>query len=93
MVLLNNPQLLLLDEPTNHLDIQILKWLEIWLNQFSGAVMIISHDRTFLDRTITRVLDLNPETHKVRSYQGSYSDYIEQRTRSSIINGNGTMTK
>ena len=81
LVLLSDPQLLLLDEPTNHLDIEMLEWLEDWLNQFRGAALIISHDRTFLERTVTRILDLNPESHTIRSYEGSYSDYIEQSLR------------
>jgi len=81
LVLLSDPQLLLLDEPTNHLDIEMLEWLEDWLNQFHGAALIISHDRTFLERTVTRILDLNPESHTIRSYEGSYSDYIEQNLR------------
>lgn len=81
LVLLGDPQLLLLDEPTNHLDISILEWLEDWLNEFRGAVLIISHDRTFLDHTITRILDLNPETKTIRSYDGTYHGYIEQVTR------------
>jgi ATP-binding cassette, subfamily F, member 3 len=78
-VLLSNPQLLLLDEPTNHLDIKMLEWLEHWLNDFRGAVLIVSHDRTFLDRTVTRILDLDPATHAVREYTGNYSDYVEQK--------------
>jgi ATP-binding cassette subfamily F protein 3 len=77
LVLLAEPQLLLLDEPTNHLDIEMLEWLEDWLNEFSGAALIVSHDRAFLERTVTRVLDLNPATHTVKSYEGSYNDYIE----------------
>jgi ATP-binding cassette subfamily F protein 3 len=77
LVLLSDPQLLLLDEPTNHLDIEMLEWLEDWLNQFRGAALIISHDRTFLERTVTRILDLNSQTHSIRSFEGSYSDYIE----------------
>jgi ATP-binding cassette subfamily F protein 3 len=78
-VLLSDPQLLLLDEPTNHLDIKMLEWLERWLNDFRGAALIVSHDRTFLDRTVTRVLDLDPTTHTVRDYTGNYSDYVEQK--------------
>jgi len=81
LVLLTDPQLLLLDEPTNHLDIEMLEWLEDWLIEFRGTALIISHDRTFLERTVSRILDLNPETHTIRSYEGSYSDYIEQNMR------------
>jgi len=81
LVLLSNPRLLLLDEPTNHLDIGMLEWLETWLEQFSGAALIVSHDRTFLEHTVTRILDLNPRTHTLHSYEGAYTDYIEQVTR------------
>ncbi|MGD8402968.1 MAG: ABC-F family ATP-binding cassette domain-containing protein [Anaerolineales bacterium] len=77
-VLLEEPHLLLLDEPTNHLDIVILEWLEGWLGRFNGGVMIVSHDRAFLDNTVTSILDLNPETQTIRTYKGNYSDYLEQ---------------
>jgi ATP-binding cassette subfamily F protein 3 len=76
-VLLSEPQLLLLDEPTNHLDIDALEWLEEWLGRFQGAALIISHDRAFLDRTVSRILDLDPLTHDVADYAGNYSAYIE----------------
>jgi len=77
-VLLEEPNLLLLDEPTNHLDIEMLEWLEGWLNRFQGAALIVSHDRAFLDNTVHSVLDLNPETHGIRLYKGNYTDYVEQ---------------
>jgi len=77
-VLLEEPHLLLLDEPTNHLDIEMLEWLEGWLNKFQGAALIVSHDRAFLDNTVTSILDMNPATHTVREYKGNYSHYIEQ---------------
>jgi ATP-binding cassette subfamily F protein 3 len=78
LVLLGEPQLLLLDEPTNHLDIEMLEWLESWLSDYPGAALIVSHDRTFLDHTVSRVLDLDPETHTIREYTGNYSAYLEQ---------------
>ena len=78
-VLLSDPQLLLLDEPTNHLDIEVLEWLERWLVGFRGAALIVSHDRTFLDRTVTHILDLDPITRATREYTGNYSEYVAQR--------------
>lgn len=79
LVLLSEPQLLLLDEPTNHLDIAMLEWLEDWLNRYPGAVLIVSHDRTFLDHTVSRILDMDARHHTVREYAGNYSAYVEQR--------------
>jgi ATP-binding cassette, subfamily F, member 3 len=78
-VLLGSPQLLLLDEPTNHLDLEMLDWLENWLNGYDGAVLIVSHDRAFLDRTTTAILDMDPLTHTIRRYEGNYSDYLDQK--------------
>ena len=78
LILLDEPQLLLLDEPTNHLDIGMLAWLESWLANFSGGVLIVSHDRAFLDQTVTRILDLNPHSHTLREYPGNYSSYLQQ---------------
>lgn len=77
-VLLTEPNLLLLDEPTNHLDLPMLEWLEDWLSHFAGAVLLVSHDRVFLDRSVNRVLYLDPQTHTLREYAGNYSDYLEQ---------------
>ena len=77
-VLLEEPHLLLLDEPTNHLDIAMLEWLEDWLNRFNGAALIVSHDRAFLDNTVTSILDLDPEMHTIHAYKGNYSAYLEQ---------------
>jgi ATP-binding cassette subfamily F protein 3 len=78
-VLIAEPQLLILDEPTNHLDLDMLEWLENWMNGYPGAALIVSHDRTFLDRTVTGVLELDPQTHSTRSFSGNYSDYLEQK--------------
>lgn len=80
-VLLDDPHLLLLDEPTNHLDIEMLEWLEDWLNGFKGAALIVSHDRTFLDNTVTRVLELDSSTHNVKSYEGNYSEYLDAKEK------------
>lgn len=78
-VLLEEPHLLLLDEPTNHLDIEMLEWLEGWLAKFTGAALIVSHDRAFLDNTVTSILELDPNTHGIKSYPGNYADYLEQK--------------
>lgn len=79
-LLLAEPSLLLLDEPTNHLDLDALSWLEEFLARYQGAVLIVSHDRVFLDRTVNRVIELNAETHQVREFQGGYSDYMSQKS-------------
>ena len=78
-VLLEEPHLLLLDEPTNHLDVEMLEWLESWLNSFQGAALIVSHDRAFLDNTVTSILELDAAIHQIKSYPGNYSDYLEQK--------------
>ncbi|MBM4428417.1 MAG: ABC-F family ATP-binding cassette domain-containing protein [Chloroflexi bacterium] len=78
-ILLEDPHLLLLDEPTNHLDIEMLEWLEDWLNRFHGAALIVSHDRTFLDNTVTKILALDSTTHSIKAYDGNYSNYLEQK--------------
>ena len=78
LILLDKPQLLILDEPTNHLDISMLEWLEIWLANFNGGVLIVSHDRAFLDHTVNRILALNQHSHTLREYAGNYSSYLQQ---------------
>jgi ATP-binding cassette subfamily F protein 3 len=75
------PQLLLLDEPTNHLDIEALEWLESFLADYDGAVIVVSHDRTFLDRTVHTILELDPLIHIVTAYPGNYSQYWQAKER------------
>lgn len=75
-LLLNNPQLLILDEPTNHLDVSALEWLEAWLKVFAGGALIVSHDRTFLDETVTRIVAIDDRTHTARVLDGDYSAYV-----------------
>jgi ATP-binding cassette subfamily F protein 3 len=74
-VLIGDPNLLVLDEPTNHLDVTALEWLEGWLQTFEGGVLLVSHDRTFLDNTVNRIVAIDPHNHTARVYEGSYSDY------------------
>ena len=76
-LLAREPDLLLLDEPTNHLDLQAIEWLESFLVDYAKAFVIISHDRTFLERTVTKIVDL--ERGVVEQYSGSYSFYIEEK--------------
>jgi len=76
-ILLSKPDVLLLDEPTNHLDIESIVWLEGWLKSYSGAVVLVSHDRTFLDAVTNRTIDLI--LGKANDYKASYSKYIELR--------------
>ena len=80
-LLISRPDLLLLDEPTNHLDLEALDWLEDFLRRFEGAVLIVSHDRTFLDHTVGTILEMEPLTHTVTPYPGTYSDYVAAKER------------
>ena len=77
-LLLENPDLLVLDEPTNHLDIQAVEWLEDWINDWSGAVLIVSHDRYFMDRTVNTLWEM--QFRRVEVYHGGYSAYLTQRS-------------
>lgn len=79
-VLLTSPRLLLLDEPTNHLDMEMLEWLEDWLNRSSCAVLLVSHDRVFLNRVCNWIYELDPVTHTLTAYPGNYSAYLEQKS-------------
>ncbi|GFI48879.1 putative ABC transporter ATP-binding protein YbiT [Lachnospiraceae bacterium] len=76
-LLLTRPDILLLDEPTNHLDLNSIAWLETYLLNYPGAVLIVSHDRYFLDRVVTKVLEI--ELGKLMTYMGSYTDYAEKK--------------
>jgi len=80
-LLVTEPSLLLLDEPTNHLDLESLVWLESFVKRFKGSVLVISHDRRFLDQTISRIIELDDHTHQVKEYVGTYTDYATQRQR------------
>ena len=76
-MLLEKPNLLILDEPTNHLDIETIAWLENYLVNYSGALIIVSHDRYFLDKVATITLDLTK--HSLDRYVGNYSSFVEQK--------------
>lgn len=76
-LLLEEPDLLILDEPTNHLDLQATEWLESWIRSYHGAVLLVSHDRAFLDNTAERVLELREG--KVFGYPGPFPKYLELR--------------
>ncbi len=78
-LLLENPDLLMLDEPTNHLDIEAIEWLEQTLSQWSGAVLIASHDRFFLDNVVNTIWEMNRTG--IEEYSGNYSDYLLQREK------------
>jgi ATP-binding cassette, subfamily F, member 3 len=74
-LLLKKPNLLLLDEPTNHLDTDAIEWLEIFLKQYKGTVLIISHDRYFLDQVVGRIFEIHNK--KLKTYNGNYTDFID----------------
>lgn len=76
-LLLKKPNLLFLDEPTNHLDIGTLKWLEQYLKSYSGTLVIVSHDRYFLDRMVNRVFEV--DHHRLDVYEGNYSQYAQKK--------------
>lgn len=78
-ILLQQPQLLILDEPTNHLDMNVLSWLEDYLQSYQGALLVVSHDRYFLDRIVNEIDDLDNGT--MRHYRGNYSAYTKQKSQ------------
>jgi ATP-binding cassette subfamily F protein 3 len=85
MLLLQEPDVLLLDEPTNHLDIDALGWLEEFVTGFRGSVLVVSHDREFLDRTVQRILYLDPYSRRLLSYPGNYSDFAAARAHEAEV--------
>lgn len=78
-ILLESPSILLLDEPTNHLDIDTVEWLEAFMKDYKGSVIIVSHDRYFLDNVVTRIIEI--ENKKSIEYMGNYSYYVEEKER------------
>lgn len=75
-MLLETPDLIILDEPTNHLDMNAIRWLETYLSGYRGAVIIVSHDRYFLDKIVTKVIEIR-QTHAM-TFQGNYSQFSEK---------------
>jgi ATP-binding cassette, subfamily F, member 3 len=80
-LLVMEPDLLMLDEPTNHLDLLSLLWLQRYLINYSGAILMISHDRDFMDAIIETVVEIDPDAAQLISYTGNYSSYLEQREK------------
>jgi ATPase subunit of ABC transporter with duplicated ATPase domains len=80
-VLLARPTILLLDEPTNHLDLGGLRWLESYLDAFPGAVLVVSHDRRFLDNTVRRIFELDGVSDQLTTYTGGYTAYRAEKQR------------
>jgi ATP-binding cassette subfamily F protein 3 len=76
-ILLEEPDVLLLDEPTNYLDVEGVAWLEGWLRQFRGAFLVVSHDREFLDKVISRLVEV--ENFHLHEYEGGYTDYVREK--------------
>ncbi len=75
--LVRNPDFMILDEPTNHLDIVMTQWLEVYLREFKGGLLVVSHDRAFLDNVAVRILEM--EGGRLQSFKGNYSRYLEQK--------------
>src|SRR5690606_37282600 len=82
-ILLQKPSLLLLDEPTNHLDLPSIKWLENYLSGYEGAIVIVSHDREFLDKTTNMTVEVSGA--KLNAYAGNYSFYLEEKELRNVI--------
>jgi len=80
--LVSNPELLLLDEPTNHLDISTIEWLENEIRSYAGAVLFVTHDRSFVERVATRIVDI--DRGHLRSWPGGYGDYLEHKAKSEV---------
>ena len=76
-LLVTKPDIILLDEPTNHLDMESIAWLETYLKSYKGAVIIVAHDRYFLDRVVTKVVEISRHTGTV--YEGNYTDYAKKK--------------
>ncbi len=80
ILLLRSPDLLLLDEPTNHLDFASLEWLELYLSNYKGAIVMVSHDRQFLNRTVNQIFEIDEHAHHLKKYDGNYDAYVQAKT-------------
>jgi macrolide transport system ATP-binding/permease protein len=80
-LLLRAPDLLLLDEPTNHLDFASMEWLESYLATYRGGMLVVSHDRQFLNRTVNRVCEIDEHTRQLKEYTGNYDAYVEAKAQ------------
>lgn len=82
-MLIQEPELLLLDEPTNHLDIEAVEWLEEYIREYAGTVVIVSHDRYFLDKAVKRIIEM--EEGKCENYYGNYTYYVKEKERRMLL--------
>ncbi|WP_102398657.1 ribosomal protection-like ABC-F family protein [Haloimpatiens massiliensis] len=82
-ILLQNPDILLLDEPSNHLDMEAMEWLEEFLSKYKGVVVIVSHDRYFLDSVVSKIVEIEDMDSQI--YKGNYSDYIREKRKRTLL--------
>ena len=78
-LLLRSPDILLLDEPTNHLDFASMEWLETYLATYSGAMLMVSHDRQFLNKAVNSIFEIDEHSHHLKAYSGNYDAYVQTR--------------
>jgi len=78
-LLLQSPDILLLDEPTNHLDVASMEWLEEYIAQYAGAVLMVSHDRRFLNKAVNQIFEITEHDHQLKQYSGNYDAYVAAR--------------
>jgi ATP-binding cassette subfamily F protein 3 len=78
-LLLHEPDIILMDEPTNNLDLASIKWLEQFVKKFVGDILVISHDRQFLDTAVSSIMELDPHTHQISHYTGTYTAYLKEK--------------
>lgn len=80
-LLIQSPDILLLDEPTNHLDFSMLEWLESYLREYSGAILIVSHDRQFLNSSVSAIVEIDEYSRESRLYSGDYEEYLRRKAQ------------